>query len=411
MRHPDVVEMRPLDAQDVQMWQTVYWAEVERRIGPVFARSETRTRALAYLTGLLSPAERKNGWQLAEIIGETTPYGVQHLLGRAEWDPDDLRDRLRSYVITYLADADAVGILDETGFLKKGTQSVGVARQYSGTAGRVENCQIGVLLTYASSYGHTLLDCELYLPASWTDDPARCAAVGVPADRTFATKPELARQILERTFAAGVTFAWIAGDSVYGDDRALRQWLEARYQAYVLAISPVEQLWVGHETLTHAALVARLADVPWERHSCGKGSQGPRWYDWQCIRLNDPPQAGWQRWVVFRRSCTDPTDVTAYRAFAPVGTSLATQAQVVGRRWPVEESIQTGKSEVGLDEYEVRSWTGWYRHITLALWAQAFLAVLRRETGAASAPKKGGARPACPSSLAAFKAHRGLRSG
>jgi SRSO17 transposase len=400
----------PLDEQDVQMWRTVYWAEVERRIGPVFARSETRTRALAYLTGLLSPAERKNSWQVAEIIGETTPYGVQHLLGRAEWNPDDLRDRLRSYVVAYLADDHAVGVLDETGFLKKGAQSVGVARQYCGTAGRVENCQIGVFLSYASVHGHTLLDRELYLPTSWIDDPDRGQHAGVPTNRAFATKPELARQILARTAAAGVRFAAIAGDSVYGDDRPLRQWLEAHQQPYVLAISPVEQLWVGHETCTHATLLARLAALPWERHSCGEGSQGPRWYDWQRLELNDPPQAGFQRWVVFRRSCTDPSKVTAYRAFGPVGTPLAAQARVVGQRWRVEESIQTGKSEVGLDEYEVRSWTGWYRHITLAMWAQAFLSVIRAEQGTVAVPKKRALRSRRPSSLAAFKRHRGLRS-
>jgi SRSO17 transposase len=403
-------DMRPLDARDIDVWR-LYWGEVANRLRSAFARAEPRDGAMAYLGGLLSPAERKNGWQLAEINGHPNPYRVQHLLGRANWDPDDLRDRLRCYVTDYLADPAAVGVLDETGFLKKGTHSVGVARHYSGTAGRVEHCQIGVFLTYASAHGHTLLDRELYLPTAWTDDPARCQQAGVPAERTFATKPELARQMLARTGAAGVTFAWIAGDSVYGDDRPLRQWLEAQHQAYVLAISPVEQLWVGTESCTLAALVARLADVPWERQSCGMGSQGPRWYDWQRIALNDPSQVGWQRWVVFRRSCTNPAEVTAYRAYAPVGTPLAALALVVGRRWTVEERIQTGKSEVGLDEYEVRSWTGWYRHITLAMWAQAFLAVIRNEAGAAVAPQKGGLRPVAPASLATFKAHRGLRSG
>lgn len=410
MIQPDTLDLRPLDAQDVQVWD-LYWTEVGRRIGSAFVRVETRTRAMAYLGGLLSPAERKNGWQLAEQTGDSNPYGVQYLLGRADWEPDDLRDRLRRYVTDYLADPAAVGVLDETGFVKKGTQSVGVARQYSGTAGRVENCQVGVFLTYASAHGHTMLDRELYLPAVWTDDPARCQQAGVPAERRFATKPELARQILARTFAAGVTFAWITGDKVYGDDRPLRQWLEARYQPYVLGIASTEQLWVGHESCPLAALVARLADVPWARLSAGAGSQGPRWYDWQRIALNDPAQPGWKRWVVFRRSCTDPDEVTAYRAFAPADTPLAAMAQVAGTRWTVEESFQTGKSEVGLDHYEVRSWTGWYRHLTLAMWAQAFLTVIRSETGAAAAPKKGGPRPAGPRSLAAFKAHRGLRSG
>jgi len=407
MLHPEPTDLRPLDAQDVQVWN-LYWGDVARRIGPAFARAEARTQAMAYLGGLLSAVERKNSWQLAEITGAPNPYGLQHLLGRADWDPDDLRDRLRRFVLDYLADPGAIGVLDETGFLKKGTHSVGVARQYSGTAGRVEDCQIGVFLTYASVHGHTLLDRELYLPTAWTDDPARCQPAGVPADRSFATKPALARQLLERSFAAGVTCAWITGDSVYGDDRPLRQWLEARPQPYVLAISRTEQLWVGHEACTLALLRARLAALPWERHSCGAGSQGPRWDDWQRIELNDPAQPGWKRWVLFRRSCSNPEQVTAYRAYAPAATTLAAQAVVVGTRWTVEESFQTAKSAVGLDQYEVRSWTGWYRHITLVLWAQAFLAVIRHVTRNPVAAQKGGLPPTGPSSLTRFKTRRGL---
>jgi SRSO17 transposase len=317
--------LRPLDEQDVQVWN-LYWAELARRIGPVFARSDIRERALAYLAGLLSPTERKNGWQLAEINGDPNPYGVQHLLGRAMCDPDELRDRLRRYVLDYLEEPTAIGILDETGVVKKGSHSVGVARHYSGTAGRVENCQIGVFLTYASPHGQTLLDRELYLPLEWTTDPARCQAAGVPSDRTFATKPELARQMLERTFAAQVHLAWITGDKGYGDDRSLRQWLEARPQAYVLGIASTEQLWVGHAACSHADVLARLADVPWQRFSCGVGSQGPRWYDWQWLELNAPTQPGWTRWVVFRRSCTDPDELAAYRAYAPADTPLAVVA-------------------------------------------------------------------------------------
>jgi SRSO17 transposase len=208
-----------LDLLDVQVWN-VYWAQVERWIWPVFARSDARERALSYLSGLLSPAERKNSWQLAEINGAPKPYGFQHLLGRADWDPDALRDQLRTYVTDYLADAAAVGVIDETGFLKKGIHSAGVARQYSGTAGRVENCQIGVFLAYSSDQGQTLLDRELYLPKEWTEDRERCGRAGIPDDRAFATKPALARQMLARTFDAGVVLAWVSGDSVYGDDRA-----------------------------------------------------------------------------------------------------------------------------------------------------------------------------------------------
>ena len=245
MRMPVEMPMPDLDLADVQAWR-VYWDERERRIGTVFARSEMRTRAMAYLAGLLSPAERKNSWQLAEISGDPTPYGFQHLLGRAEWEPDALRDRLRPYVTAYLHAPDAVGVIDETGFLKKGPHSAGVARQYSGTAGRIENSQIGVFLAYASRYGHPLLDRELYLPAEWTNDRERCRTAGIPEDRAFATKPALARQMLERTLTAGIVVAWITGDSISGDDRALRQWLEEHRHAYVLAISGKESVWLQH---------------------------------------------------------------------------------------------------------------------------------------------------------------------
>ena len=399
-----------LDLLDVQVWN-VYWAQVERRIGPVFARSDALTRAMSYLSGLLSPAERKNSWQLAEISGDPNPYGFQHLLGRADWDPDALRDRLRTYLTDYLADSNAVGVIDETGFLKKGRHSAGVARQYSGTAGKVENCQIGVFLAYASQHGQTLLDRELYLPKEWTEDRERCRQAGIPDERAFATKPALARQMLSRTFDAGVVLAWVTGDSVYGDDRVLRGWLEERKQAYVLAVSSDETIWFNHEQQQVKAIVAELPAAGWERISAGVGSKGPRWYDWRRVELSDPPQKGWKRTLLLRRSISDPSELTAYIAYARAGTTLAEQVRVAGMRWTVEESIQTAKGEVGLDHYEVRSWRGWYRHITLAMWAQAFLAVIREETGAEVAPKKGPRNQPRTSSLAAFKAGRNLQSG
>ncbi len=409
MKQADASEAQDLDLLDMQVWN-VYWGDIERRIGSLFARSEARARAIAYLAGLLSPVERKNSWQLAEITGDTTPYGFQHLLGRADWDPDVLRDRLRTYATDYLAEPDAVGVLDETGFLKKGTHSAGVARQYSGTAGRIENCQIGVFLAYATSRGQTLLDRELYLPAEWTNDPVRCEAAGIPEKRTFATKPALAVQMLERTRQAGVLLAWVTGDCIYGDSRTLRTWLEKQRQAYVLAISGKERVWRAQRQQSVKALLAELPNEGWERLSAGAGSKGPRWYDWLRLELNAPPQEGWKRWLVVRRSCSDPTELTAYVAFASAEKTLADQVRVAGMRWTVEESIQTAKGEVGLDHYEVRSWTGWYRHITLAMWAQAFLSVVRAERGAEGAPKKGQQSRAESSSLASFKAHRGLRS-
>lgn len=407
---PSQLPPAELDLLDVQVWN-VYWAQVERRIGPVFTRSDARERAMSYLAGLLSPAERKNSWQLAEMSGDPNPYGFQHLLGRADWDADVLRDKLRIYVTDYLAEPDAVGVIDETGFLKKGRHSAGVARQYSGTAGRVENCQIGVFLAYASGQGQTLLDRELYLPKEWTEDRERCRQAGIPDGRAFATKPALARQMLERTFAAGVVLAFLTGDSVYGDDRALRGWLEERKQAYVLAVSSNETVWINQVQRQVQAIVAELPTEGWERISAGVGSKGPRWYDWQRMELSDPPQQGWKRWLLVRRSISDPSEMTAYIAFAPLRSRLAEQVRVAGMRWTVEESIQCAKGEVGLDHYEVRSWTGWYRHMSLAMWTQAFLSVIRKETGAEVAPKKGLPNRVERNSLAAFKAHRGLPSG
>jgi SRSO17 transposase len=286
-----------------------------------------------------------------------------------------------------------------------------VARQYSGTAGKVENCQIGVFLTYATSLGHTLLDRELYLPKEWIEDRDRCRSAGIPDERAFATKPALAQQMLERTFASGVELAWVTGDSVYGDDRKLRGVLEGRKQAYVLAVSSDETVWINQVQRQTATIVAELPSQDWERVSAGAGSKGLRWYDWQRVELSDPPQQGWKRWLLVRRSISDPSEVTAYIAFALAPTTLAEQVRVAGMRWTVEESIQTAKGEVGLDHYEVRSWTGWYRHMTLALWASAFLSVIREETGAEVAPNKGRQNQNEPSSLAGFKASRHLQSG
>jgi SRSO17 transposase len=399
-----------LDLLDVQVWN-VYWAEIERRIGPLFARSDARERAMSYLAGLLSPAERKNSWQLAEISGDPNPYGFQHLLGRADWDADTVRDRLRTYVTDYLADPDAVGVIDETGFLKKGSLSAGVARQYSGTAGRIENCQIGVFLAYASHHGHTLIDRELYLPKEWSDDRERCRKAAIPDERVFATKPVLARQMLERAFEAGVMLAWVSGDSVYGDDRALRGFLEERKQAYVLAVSGKEWVWLGEQQRQIKTILAELSSAGWETLSAGAGSKGARLYEWRRLEVSAPAQAGWKRFLLIRRSISDPSEMTSYIVFARADTTLSELVRVAGTRWTVEESIQTAKGEVGLDHYEVRSFTGWYRHMSLAMWASAFLSVIRDEMGAEVAPKKGLPKQRAHSSLASFKASRNLASG
>ena len=355
-------------------------------------------------------AERKNSWQLAEVSGDATPYGLQHLLRRALWDAEAVRNELRTYVIEHLGDPQAVLVIDETGFLKKGRHSVGVARQYSGTAGRIENCQIGVFLAYASPHGQALLDRELYLPKEWTDAPTRCRQAGIPEDRQFATKPKLAQQMLARAFAGGVPAAWVTGDSVYGDDRRLRIWLEACPQAYVLAVSGKEYVWLGWQQRQVKSIRAALPAEGWTRLSAGDGAQGPRWYDWRWLPLAEPLEPGWRRWLLVRRSRSDPTELAAYVAFTPQDAPLEAVVRVAGARWAMESGFEAAKSAGGLDHDEVRSWTGWYRHITLAMWALALLAVLRAGAIAVELLKKRPRPSQEASSLAAFKAQRGLRS-
>jgi len=384
--------------------------EVGYRIGGRFARSESREQAVSYLQGLLSPVERKNSWQLAEVLGEPTPYRIQHLLGRARWEADALRDDLQQYVVDHLADPEAILVVDETGFLKKGRHSAGVARQYSGTAGRVDNCQIGVFLAYATVHGQTLIDRELYLPKEWMGDPDRCAQAGIPADRAFETKPRLARQMLEHAFEMGVPAAWVTGDSVYGDDRRLRVWLEEQEQAYVLAVSGKEYVWRGFQQVRVKELLADLPDDGWTRLSAGDGAKGPRWYDWMLVPVNQPLQEGWHRWVLVRRQLDEPTELTAFVVFAPKGIELETMVRIAGSRWTIEVALEAAKGEVGLDHYEVRSWTGWYRHITLAMWAQALLTVLRAASVEEELLKKGAPSPISTSSMEAFKQSRGLSS-
>jgi SRSO17 transposase len=385
-----------------------YLADVGRRLAPYFARAESRQRVLAYLRGLLSEAERKNSWQVAEVCGEATPYGFQYLLNRADWDADAVRDALRTYSLQHLGDPDGVLVLDETGFLKKGRHSAGVARQYSGTVGKVDNCQIGVFLSYASPLGYALLDRELYLPKAWTDDRERCRQAGIPEDRRFATKPQLARQMLARAFAAGVPATWITGDSVYGADRQLRRWLEARPQAYVLAVSGKEYVGCGTQQRRVRTLLANLPGEGWTRLSAGYGAKGPRWYDWRWLPLAEPPEPGWCRWLLVRRSLSAPAELTAYVVFAPRATPLERVVRVAGSRWTIESSFEAAKGEVGLDHYEVRTWTGWYRHITLAMWALALLTVIRAGTIAVEVLKKSLPPPQTASPLGACKARRGL---
>jgi SRSO17 transposase len=359
--------------------------EVVERIGARFGRIEPRRRALAYLRGLLSPIERKNGWQLAEVAGDRTPDGVQDFLSRAHWEADRVRDDLRAYVVEHLGDEQAVLVLDETGFLKKGDKSCGVQRQYSGTAGRIENCQIGVFLGYASRHGQALIDRALYLPQSWAGDPPRRAAAGVPERVDFATKPQLGRALLAHAFAAGVPCAWVTADSIYGADYGLRRFIERHGHGYVLAVTSAQRLALK-------PVADWLEDVParaWQRLSAGDGSKGPRLYDWAHLLYRSDAAPGWQKGLLIRRKIRKPEEFTFYLTLSPKETPLAELVRVAGTRWTIEASFEAAKGEVGLDQYEVRSWTGWHRHITLALLAHAYLSVLRH---AAAGGKTGNRR-------------------
>lgn len=377
---PDAATLHAPEALTT-IWERA-WARLVERVGAHFSRADLRAHAGAYLKGLLSPVERKNGWQLAEVVGDPTPYALQHLLGRARWDADTVRDDLRDYVIEHLGDSRGVLVIDETGFVKKGEHSAGVQRQYSGTAGRIENCQIGVFLTYATLHGRTFLDRALYLPDSWLQDRARCERAGIPADVMFATKPQLALRMLERALDAGVAAGWVVGDEVYGDDGKVRRWLEERRQPYVLAVSSQHRIWKDLRQIKVSELLEQVPTDGWQRLSAGDGAKGPRWYDWAYARFPGTKPRSWQRGILFRRSLTDPTDIAYYAVFARAKVSLEGIVHAAGMRWAIEESFESGKGEVGLDQYEVRSWTGWYRHITLALWAHAFLTVQRAASDA-----------------------------
>ena len=350
--------------------------ELMARLDARFGRSEPRCRARAYIQGLLAPLERKNGWQLAEAAGDATPDGVQDFLARAHWDADGVRDDLRAYVVEHFGDRSAVLVLDETGFVKKGTKSVGVQRQYSGTAGRIENCQVGVFLAYASRQGYAFLDRALYLPEPWATDAARRNAAGVPNAVEFLTKPKLGRAMLARALAAGVPCAWVTADSVYGSDSTLRRWLEAQSLAYVLAVTSGQHLALDR-------VDEWIADVPadaWQRLSAGDGAKGPRLYDWAYVPYAGAP-AGWRAGLLARRAIAKPDEIAYYLTQAPEATTLADLVRVAGTRWIIEAGFEAAKGEVGLDQYEVRSWTGWHRHITLVLLAHAYLAVLRAQAG------------------------------
>ena len=376
--------------RDVARWA----AEVEavgERIGRHFARREPRRRAVGYVRGLLGDADRKNGWQLAEALGDATPDGVQHLLARADWDADAVRDDLIGYVAEALGTPDGVLVVDETGFLKKGTKSCGVARQYTGTAGRVENAQVGVFLAYAGAKGHALIDRALYLPKEWTEDADRCAEAGVPEGVGFATKLTLARGMVERAAAAGVPAKWVAADAVYGSDYRFRKALEDAGLGYVLGVRADFAAFVGYRQARAKALLAEVPAGAWHRLSCGAGAKGPRRYDWAVTRTNGPEPERLARWLLIRRSVSDPAEVAYFACGGPPGTTLPELVRVAGMRWAIEESFELAKGDCGLDEYEVRGWTGWHRHMTLSLLALAVVAAIRGRLPRPAGRKKGAA--------------------
>ena len=337
------------------------WADgierVHECIAGRFRRREPRRRALAYLKGLLSPVERKNGWQLAEQAGDATPDGVQRLLYNYRWDADRVRDDLRDYVVEHLGCADGVVVVDETGFLKKGEKSVGVQRQYSGTAGRVENCQVGVFLAYASAKGRTLLDRELYLPQVWAEERERRREAGVPEDVVFRTKPQLARLMLGWALESGVPFAWFTGDEVYGSDRKLRLWLEREEIPHVMAIKSNEKLWAltdkGPLQVRADWLASGVDEANWVRCNAGNGAKGPRVYDWAVVGIRPLREPGKGHWLLARRSIAKPGELAYYVCFGPAGASLEELVKVAGTRWTIEECFEEAKGEVGLDQYEV----------------------------------------------------------
>jgi SRSO17 transposase len=348
--HPKTRRPAPFPSEtDLHTWAAELDA-VAARLGPRFARAEPRRRALAYLTGLLSTTERKNGWQLAELAGETTPDGMQRLLSTAQWDAEAVRDDLYAYVLAHLQDREAVLVVDETSFVKQGTKSVGVAPQYCGTVGKIANCQVGVFLAYATAAGPVLLDRELFLPQEWAADRVRRQEAGVPEEvaTTSVPKPALGKRLLARAFAAGVQAAWVTADTVYGGTYALRRYLEERAQPFVRAVPSTQRVGLSAKA---EQVVAAWPEAAWQRLSAGEGRQGPRLYDWawRPMPWREAP-AGMAHWLLARRSLSHPDEIAYYFVFGPLTSGLAQIVQVAGTRWQVEQAFALAKQEVGLNE-------------------------------------------------------------
>jgi len=371
--------------------------EVKRRIRPLFTQERVAVSAGLFLDGLLGPERRKTGWMRAEAAGDPGPWRQQAILGRGRWEADALRDVVRDYALETLAASDAVLVLDETGFLKQGNASCGVARQYTGSAGKVTDCQVGVFAAYVSRHGHAFVDRALYLPEAWTDDPARLPAAHVPPGVTFATKPRLALAMIGRAIAAGVPFAWVAADSVYGVGE-IETALRRAGKGYVLGVNGSHPFnsWGDKPPVagTAEAIARALPASAWARLSAGEGTKGPRLHDWAYLELADLEAAEygdglpgpWTRGLLIRRSLTDG-DLAYFTTWCPAGTGIEILVNVEGRRWAIEDGFETAKTELGLDHNETRSWHGWHRHVSLVMLAFAMLAVIRHRANAPTPPK------------------------
>ena len=363
--------------------------QLHQRLAPRFARPEVRQHALLYLRAILSEIPRKNGWQIAEHAREERPYGMQRLLSRAVWDQEGCRDELRALVRQALSPPPLVPasaeheplypvlVLDESGFPKRGRHSAGVAPQYCGVSGRVENCQVGVFLSYVTERGHALIDRELYLPDDWCADLPRRRAAHIPDTLSFATKPELAKRMVQRAQAAGLPIRWVVADTVYGHSSDLRNWLEEQGYAHALAVPSTEVVCVQTRAGLLLADVASIAQralraQDWQRLSASQGTKGERRFDWARLPLVHRGEVDGRHWLVFRRCLDDPHELAYYLVWAPADTPLSTMVRAIGARWHIEEDLEVSK-DLGLDQYEVRSYLGWYRHITLVLLAYAFL--------------------------------------
>jgi SRSO17 transposase len=380
----------------LELWASAL-REVKRRIRPLFTQERVAVSAGLFLDGLFGPERRKTGWMRAEAAGDPGPWRQQAILGRGRWEADALRDLVRDYTLETLADQDAVLVLDETGFLKQGKASCGVARQYTGSAGKITNCQIGVFAAYVSRHGHAFIDRALYLPKAWTDDPARLAAGHVPPGTTFATKPRLALVMIERAIAAGVPFAWVAADSVYGVGE-IETALRRAGKGYVLGVTSSHPFnaWGDKPLLAGTAeeIAQALPASAWVRLSAGDGTKGPRLHDWAYLELADLEAAEyddsrsglWTRGLLVRRSIADG-ELAYFTTWCPAGTGIAMLVKVEGHRWAIEDAFETAKTELGLDHNETRSWHGWHRHVSLVMLAFAMLAAIQYRANAPAPPK------------------------